>query len=94
MVQTKIDPSTLISFAEAAEIIGVQPDTMHFYHRRSRLRGYPDGLVPEPVTLVGGRPMWTREQIETWHANRPGPGNHTSGASREGYKGGRRPKQG
>jgi hypothetical protein len=94
VVQTKIDPKTLIGYAEAADIIGVKTETMHFYHGRSRRRGYPEGLVPEPVLSVGGHPMWTRKQIEEWHANRPGPGNHTKGATREGYKGGRKPASG
>ena len=36
------------------------------------------GRFPEPV-MIGRTPTWTREQIDTWQANRPGRGRQLRG---------------
>ena len=46
----------LIGTVEAAEMVGWPPAKFAMYHSR--------GKVPEPVGFVGGRPAWTKRQIE------------------------------
>lgn len=50
--------------AEAAEAVGVTPDTFSAYVTR--------GQAPAPVDRVGSTPLWDEEEINEWRQMRPG----------------------
>ena len=53
-----------LSVTEFAHRIGVKPATMSRYK------------LPEPDAWIGKVRGWRVETIDTWNANRPGPGWH------------------
>lgn len=53
---------------EVAGHCGVAPDTIGGYRSRQQM--------PAP-TYVGRTPMWRKDEIEAWHAARPGQGART-----------------
>ena len=57
--------SDLLTVAQVAEHLGLSVRTVEAYRA--------DGRLPE-ATMVGRTPTWTREQIDEWQAERPGPG--------------------
>lgn len=63
-----------LSLSDIAERIGVVYGTVQGYSSR--------GLLPDPDVLVGlgDHPIrgWSAETIDTWNANRPGPGRWKS----------------
>lgn len=67
--------NALLTLAEIAEIIGVEPATTALYHHRAnrnRREGIPRaGDFPEPDQMVGRIPTWKRRTVETWQASRP-----------------------
>ena len=58
-------PTGVMTVRQVASHLGLSVRTVQDY----RL----DGRLPEP-TMVGRTPTWTREQIDEWQAERPGPG--------------------
>lgn len=58
-------PAGVMTVRQVASHLGLSVRTVQDY----RL----DGRLPEP-TMVGRTPTWTREQIDEWQAERPGPG--------------------
>lgn len=58
-------PTGVMTVQQVASHLGLSVRTVQDY----RL----DGRLPEP-TMVGRTPTWTREQIDEWQAERPGPG--------------------
>lgn len=55
-----------LTTAEAAALAGVKPRTWSSYVAR--------GQAPAPAARIGTTPVWDREIVETWLANRPGQG--------------------
>lgn len=55
----------LFNSAECADYIGVSPRTWANYYANQR--------TPEPVATWGkSAPLWDAEEVQTWHAARPG----------------------
>ena len=52
----KFDDLQLMGTVEAAAFLGWSPSKFAVYHAR--------GKTPEPIGFVGGRPAWTKRQIE------------------------------
>ena len=65
----------LLTLAEIAEIIGVEPATTALYHHRAnrnrREENVKPGDFPEPDQMVGRIPTWKRRTVEKWQAKRP-----------------------
>lgn len=64
--------SDLLDVRQAAELLGVSPDTIYGWRHRSYLRppGFPEGF------RVGGRVRWHRRDLEAWiERQRSGQGN-------------------
>ncbi|MGL5824990.1 MAG: helix-turn-helix transcriptional regulator [Nocardioides sp.] len=63
-----------ITSDEAAELAGVARKTFSGYVARSQ--------APKPIRHVGRTPVWDEDEIKVWKANRPGRGDHATGAER------------
>jgi hypothetical protein len=48
----------LMNSAEVARAIGWSVNKVSVYNER--------GILPDPVCFIGGRPIWTNEQIESF----------------------------
>jgi hypothetical protein len=48
----------LMNSAEVARYIGWSVNKVSVYNER--------GILPEPVCFIGGRPIWTKEEIESF----------------------------
>lgn len=58
-------PIELADYAEIARMAGTTVGTVRSWRER-RQDGFPD-----PSMTIGGKPLWLREDIETWLASRP-----------------------
>lgn len=68
----------MLTIADIAEMVGVEPDTIAAY----RYRGY----LPEPQAVIGRTPVWARPIVRHWLDTRPGNGWRTDiYGSREEY---------
>jgi excisionase family DNA binding protein len=56
----------LLTSHEAAQLVGVAPDTWRSWVHRGR--------APAAVTTVAGSPLWLRADVEQWMARRPRAG--------------------
>lgn len=61
--RTRTVKATDLTLAEAAARAGVKPKTWSAYVAR--------GQAPAPTTRLGRTPIWDRDDIDTWLANRP-----------------------
>lgn len=52
----KLDPPRLYGVNDVAETLEWSKQRVHMYMKR--------GILPEPITQVGGRPAWTKQQID------------------------------
>jgi very-short-patch-repair endonuclease len=56
--------SDLIGPQEVAELLGVEPNTVHQWRKRGdTIRG---GAMPDPTAVISGVPLWTTEDIVNW----------------------------
>ncbi len=79
-------------YMQVAQLAEVSPGAIRFYYYEDLKRGFPHLMAAPDVMLQRGDeilPGWSPETAKDWVANRRGAGNHTSGAERTGYKGGR-----
>ena len=53
---------------DIAEYSGVKLSTLRSYHKQGQ------GGLPDPKATLAGRPVWERETIDHWLANRRGRG--------------------
>jgi predicted DNA-binding transcriptional regulator AlpA len=53
----------VIQISDLSEITGLPPRTISVYLSR-------EGAIPEPIGRFGKSPVWLREDIEAWNANR------------------------
>jgi DNA-binding transcriptional MerR regulator len=53
-----IDTSQLLSSTEAAKLVGLSTDSLHYYASQGR--------GPNPVTVIGGRALYSRDGILQW----------------------------
>lgn len=56
----------LLGLRDIARLLGVAPATPQKWRTRR--------LLPPPDVVASGLPLWRRETIEAWAANRRGPG--------------------
>lgn len=56
----------LLDSSAVAELIGVKPATIRTYRHR--------GDMPPPDRTIGRTPVWLRDTIDRWLAERPGQG--------------------
>lgn len=69
---------------EVAALAGVKRRTFYGYvNRRDPITGEPRPTAPQATRRVGSTPLWDRQVIEEWLANRPGRGNVTPGRTRK-----------
>ena len=61
----------LLDTAAVARLAGVGRSTIAAYLSR--------GYMPAPAMRLGQSPVWTREQIDAWLANRAGQGRKRVG---------------
>ena len=59
MTSTLVDPDELINQAEAAKLSGLSLAGFKYLRHEA----------PDPV-MVAGRPLWRRQEIEAWAAER------------------------
>jgi predicted DNA-binding transcriptional regulator AlpA len=55
-IKALLDKMDLITSAEVAKMLGWSVSKVSVYGER--------GKLPVPITVIGGRPVWTRAQIE------------------------------
>ena len=53
-----------LGIQEVAEVLGWHKAKVSTYLTRDKESGFTKGLIPQPVTYVGNRPLWTEEQIK------------------------------
>lgn len=63
---TNVKAEHLLTNAEAAAIVGIKTVSWRKY--------VSDKRAPEPDLIIGGKPLWLRETVVTWNANRRGRG--------------------
>lgn len=61
--------SELVDAEEFGDMVGVQRLTIHAYRKQPDKYG-----IPEPALWAAGAPLWTRDQVEDWKADRAGQG--------------------
>lgn len=61
-----IQGSQMVGQKEIAEMLGWSKQQVSNYYR--------DGRLPEPDSVIGGRPAWRRKVIEDYKGNRLGEG--------------------
>ncbi|MFP4148700.1 MAG: helix-turn-helix transcriptional regulator [Nitriliruptoraceae bacterium] len=66
LMAPELHPLAMLTVGEIAEATGVSKATIDSY----RYRGY----LPEPQTVRGRTPLWTRPVIRHWLGSRPGSG--------------------
>lgn len=75
---TTAAPTTYLTLADIARVIGVGIDSMRVYHQRAsrnrRAGTTRPGDLPEPDETFGRSPVWSDETISAWIASRPGRG--------------------
>ncbi len=60
------DLDDLLDTSDVAELVGVKVPTIRTYLHR--------GDMPKPDRVIGRSPVWRRETIDAWLAERPGRG--------------------
>lgn len=73
LMAPELAPEALVSTAGLAEIAGISAGTLRAYSSRG------EAEVPEPQTVVQGKPMWSRKVAEEWAEAR----KHTSEAAEQ-----------
>ena len=69
-------PRERLTTNEAAEMLGVRPGTIASYAAR--------GIMPAPSSCpcCDHYPTWSRAELESWQASRPGRGGQPKGSRR------------
>jgi len=57
-----VDPLQLVGASEAAAIVGITVNALKLARKR--------GAAPEPIKTLACGPIWTRDQIEEWAAEK------------------------
>jgi predicted DNA-binding transcriptional regulator AlpA len=65
---TSIDPLSMLSKQQLAELLGVDPWTVDRWRRPSEATYDPS--FPEPIWISNATPRWRRSEIEHWLATR------------------------
>ncbi len=67
---TRVTEYLFFKEGDIMELLGIQDIANLYGWSRQRVYNYyTREQMPKPYTLVGGkRPVWTREQIESWKA--------------------------
>lgn len=81
-------PPAVLDLDAVADLLGIAQDSARTYHTRAtrnRKAGTPKpGDLPAPDYIIGGRPGWMLQTLETWE--RPGQQKLSAAARRSYYR--------